>query len=69
MLAETVTEMESRFKLFEDALSELKTKQMVLKEQQGKPRMSHVVASVAKPPQLDNQDIESTSRGLGHQIQ
>ncbi len=72
MLAEKVIEMEYRFKLFEDALSELKTKQMVLEEQQGKPLMSQVVAGVAKPPQLDifvNRDIESTSRGLGHQIQ
>ncbi len=40
MLAEKVIKMESRFKLFDGSLSELKTKQMVLEEQQRKPLMS-----------------------------
>ncbi len=40
MLAEKLIEMESRFKLFEGALSELMTNQMVLEEQQCKPLMS-----------------------------
>lgn len=39
-LAETHVEMESKFKLYDDALCELRAKQLVLEQQQGKPLMS-----------------------------
>jgi hypothetical protein len=50
-LAEKVVALESKFKLYEDSLSELKARQLLLEEQQGKPLMSQVVAGGPRPPQ------------------
>ena len=54
MLAEKVVEMEAKFKLFEDALSEMKARQLVL-EEKSTPLMSEVVAgkphsAITAPP-------------------
>ena len=67
MLAEKLVEMDSKFKLFEDALSELKAKQLVLEEQQEqqshqRPLMSKVVSGEAKPSQsVPQMSMPSTS--------
>ncbi len=54
----TVVEIESKFKLFEEALSELRVRQVMTEEQHGKPLMSKVVTGETKTPRQVIPDSE-----------
>lgn len=63
ILAERLVEMEGKFKVFEDALSELKIKQLEMENKQTQPLMSDIVAGRNGPQ--EPRPTESTSSGPG----
>lgn len=62
MLAEKVIQMEARFKVFEDALSELSAKQLLMEENQSKPLLSDVVAGRSSNSPVTS--VSATERGI-----
>ncbi len=73
VLIEKVVEMESKFKLFEEDLSELRVRQVMKEEQHGKPLMSEVVTGEAKAPRQVIPDrepihVQSQTDGRGFRL-